>query len=69
MTELIAHEVEISAIDCSEGDKTYHLVQSNATVYRRIVVAFGHMPVHLVVDKTEYYSLVAYQSRVMAFNI
>ena len=69
MSELIAHEVEVSAVDSGESDKAYHLVHGYATVDSGIVIAFHHVPVHLVVDQPEYNSLVAHQRLVMTFHI
>ncbi len=69
MTELIAHEIEITAIDRGQRHEAYHLMQRHASLYGIIVVAHHHMPIHLLVDQTEDDSLVAHESLVVAFTV
>ena len=69
MTEFVAHEVEVAAVDCGECDETYHFVQRDAACHCHVVVVFHHVPVHLVVDKAEYHGLVAHESLVVAFHV
>ena len=69
MAELIAHEVEIAAVDGGERHETYHLVERHATGHYHILVVDHHMPVHLLVNKPENYGLVAHESLVVALAV
>ena len=69
MTELIAHEVEITAIDGSEGDETDHLVEGNAAVDVEILVTDAEVPVHVGIDQSEDDCLVAYKCLIVALYI
>ena len=50
MSELVTHEVEIAAINCSCSHEAYHLVQGNAAVNHKVLVALLEVPVHVGVD-------------------
>ncbi len=69
MSEFVAHEVEISTVDCGQCHQAYHLMEGYAACYSHIAVSFHHVPVHLVVDEAEYHSLVSYQSLIVAFHV
>ena len=69
MTELIAHEVKIAAIDSRCCDETYHLVQGYTSISAVVFVAFTEVPVHIGINKAEDNGLVAYKSLVVAFTI
>jgi len=69
MSELVAHEVEIPAVDGCRGHKSYHLVQGDAACHGRGGVTNHHMPVHLFVDKTENHRLVAHQRLIVALDV
>ena len=69
MSELIAHEVEVAAVDAGERHEAYHLVESHAALHCEVVVAVHHVPVHLLVDESEYYGLVAYEGLVVALAV
>ena len=69
VTELVAHEVEVAAVDGREGDEPYHLVQSHAAVYDKVGIVLAHVPVHHVVDEAEDDGLVAHQCLVVTLGI
>lgn len=69
MTELVAHKVEVAAVDCGERDEAYHFVERDAAVHVHVVVVNHHVPIHVGVDKTEDYRLVAHKCLVVAFGI
>ena len=69
MPPLVAHEVEITAIDGRGGDKPDELVQRHAAAHHAVVVANHHVPVHLLVDKAEDDGLVAHQRLVVTLGI
>ena len=69
MSELVAHEVEVAAVDSGERHQAYHLVQRHSAVDGEIVVAYHHMPVHFRVDEPENDCLVAHEGLVVAFGV
>ena len=69
MSELITHKVEITTIDGSQSDKTYHLMESHAALHGEIVVVYHHVPIHLLIYKAEDYGFVSYEGLVMALAI
>ena len=69
MSELIAHEVEVAAVDGAEGGQANHLVQSDATGDGIVLVALLEVPVHVAVDETEDDGLVAHECLVVALSI
>ena len=69
MAELVAHKVEITAIDCRGRYEAYHFVQCDATVYGFVLIAFLEMPIHIGINQTEYQCFIAYKCLVVAFAI
>ena len=65
MTELIAHEVQVTSVDGRCRGKPYHLVQGYAAVYHLGLVALAEVPVHIGIYQTEDDGLVAYQCLVV----
>ena len=55
----VAHEVEVAAVDGRGGHKAYHLVERHAARHGAVLVAFRHVPVHLLVNEPEDDGLVA----------
>ena len=53
MSELISHEIEISAVDGSQSHESYHFMQRHSATYCAVGVVSHHVPVHLLVDKAE----------------
>ncbi len=69
MTELIPHKIEIAAIDGCQRHQTNHLMESHASFHSKVIVVNHHVPIHLLIYKSEDYSLIAHKSLVMAFAI
>ncbi len=69
MAQLVAHEVEVAAVDGGEGHEAYHLVEGHAAGHVGVVVAHHHVPVHFRVDKAENHGLVAHERLVVALDI
>ena len=69
MSELIAHEVEVAAIDGRSRDQTNHLVQGDTAVDHIVLVAFLEVPVHIGIDEAEDDGLVAHKSLVVALAV
>ena len=69
MTELIAHEVQISLTTCTDGIQTDHLVKSDRTVDSRIMASFIHICVHIGTCQTEDHRLITNQRLVVALYI
>ena len=69
MSELIAHEVEVSAIDGRSRDETDHLMQRYTAVGHIGRMAMFEMPVHVGVHEPEDDGLVPDERLVMALGI
>ena len=69
MSELIAHEVEVAAVDGSEGHETYHLMEGNAPAGNVVLVALLEMPVHIGIYQAEDDGLVAHEGLVVALAV
>ena len=69
MAKLVAHEVQIASVDGSCSDKAYHLVKGNTPVSHKVLVALLEVPIHVGVNESEHYCLVAHESLVMAFAV
>ena len=69
MSPLVAHEVEVGAVDERSGHQANHLVQRHAAVHGAVVVARHHVPVHLLVDEAEDDGLVTHEGLVVALGI
>ena len=69
VTELITHEVEITAIDCRGGNQTDHLMQSNTTMSHFVFITLLEMPVHICINQTEDDSFIAHQCLVMTLTV
>ena len=65
MSPFVAHEVEVAAIDSRGCNKTYHLMKGNSACGNIILVTLLKVPVHVRIDKTEHYCLVAYKCLIM----
>lgn len=69
VSKLIAHEVEVTAIDGRCRHEPYHLVKRDAAVYQVVFVSFPEVPIHVSVYQAEDDGLVSHQRLVMAFAI
>ena len=69
MAELVAHEVEVAAVDGGERHQAYHLVQRHSALHCEVVVSYHHVPIHVGIYKSENYCLVAHESLVVAFGV
>ena len=69
MTELVTHEIQITAVDCRSRKQADHLVQCDAAFYRSIFVTNAEMPIHIGINQTENDGLIAHQCLVVAFAI
>ena len=69
MSEFIAHEIQITAVDGCCRSKTDHLVQGYATVYHFCLVSLPEVPVHIRVHQTEDDCLVAHQCLIMRLAV
>lgn len=69
MTKLVAHEVEIAAVNCGGCDESNHLVESDPTMDCSILIAFAEVPVHVCVDESENEGLVTHKCLVVALTI
>ena len=69
MAKLVAHEVQIAAIDGGSSNQTDHLVKSYAAIYYTVAVLLAEVPVHISIDEPENDGLVSHQCLVMAFCI
>lgn len=69
MAKLVAHEVEIAAVDGRDGQQLDHLVESNAAIDGEIAVTLGHVPIHVGIDEAEDDCLVAYECLVVALDV
>ena len=69
MAELVAHEVEVTAVDGRGGDKANHLVKSNAAMNGSVFIAFSEVPIHIGIDEAEDEGLVAHEGLVVAFSV
>ena len=69
MTELITHEVEVTAIDRRGSEQTYHLVQCDAAMGHIVLVTLLEMPVHIRINEAEDDGLVTHKCLVMTLGI
>ena len=69
MTELIAHERQVAAIDGGCRYQTDHLMKRNAAIYHIRRMAVLEMPVHVGVHEAEDDGLVANQRLIMALCV
>ena len=69
MSELIPHEIQITAINSRSRNKANHLVQRHTTIHHKVMICRLHVPIHIGIDKAEDDRLVAHQSLVVALGI
>ena len=69
MSELIAHEVEVTAVDGAKCDEAYHLVEGDASIDVGVLVSFLEVPVHVAVDESEDDGLVSDECLVVALAV
>ncbi len=69
MTELVAHEVQITTVDGSCRHQTNHLVQGDASLCHIVDILLREMPIHIGVDETEDDGLVAHQCLVVTLAV
>ena len=67
--ELVAHKVEIPAVDGRGSDKAYHLVECDGTIDHIGGVSVLEMPVHIGVRKAEDDGLVTHQCLIVALGV
>ncbi|VTR68605.1 hypothetical protein DESC_710101 [Desulfosarcina cetonica] len=69
MTELVAHEVEITAARRGQGGQADHLVQGHGPGHADVRVIEGHVLVHGTTGHAEHKGLIAHQGLVVGFGI
>ena len=69
MSELITHEVEVTAVDGRSRNEANHLVECYAAMSAVVLVATTEVPVHIGVDETEDDCLVAHECLVVALAV
>ena len=69
MSELVTHEVQITAINGSTGHETDHLMQGDTTLSQVVHILLGEVPVHIGINQTEDDGLVANECLIVALAI
>ena len=69
MTELITHEVQITAVDSAGREQTDHLVQGDTALYIIVLIALLEMPVHIGINQAEDDGLVTHQCLIVALTV
>ena len=69
MAELVAHKIQVAAVDGRGRDEANHLVQGDSAMHRAVFVAFLEMPVHIGVDEAENNRLVAHERLVVRLAV
>ena len=69
MSELVTHEVQITAIDGTGRQQAYHLVECYTSGGRIVLITLLEVPIHVGVNQSEDDCLVAHQCLVVTFGI
>ena len=69
MSEFVAHEVEVAAVDGCQCNEANHLVEGDAAVGAVVLVALFEVPVHVGINEAEDDGLVAHECLVVALAI
>ena len=69
MTELVPHEVQITAVQGRSREQTYHLMQSNAAMHAFVLISLLEVPIHIGIYQTEDDGLIAHESLIVTLGI
>jgi len=69
MSELVAHKVEVSAVDGRGGHQTDHLMERHTAFNNSVVVVLLHVPVHVRIYQPEDDGLISHQCLIVAFGV
>ena len=69
MTELIPHEVQISAIDGGHRHQSDHLMQGDAALGDIIHILLCKVPVHIGINQSEDNRLITHKGLIMTLAV
>ena len=69
MTELIAHEVQVTTVDGCSRHQTDHLMHGDTTLCHIVDILLGEVPIHIGINQTEDDSLITHQCLVVTLAV
>ena len=69
VAELVAHEVQVAAVDGGGGDEADHLVQGQTALHHEVSVRRLHVPIHVGIDEPKDDRLIAHECLIVALGV